>query len=153
MGSPHGQSWAYHLGGEYLFLFQSQCVLLRSASVCILWDWPTPLPCLSPVRKGQNPPLSHKKGARRPISYPGRQEELLALGDWQSLQKLISLCWSKALLQPVLNYIVFSLYTLIPRCGRHKCVDFYSWWQATDATCLTEIYNKIMPFMNLTLIM
>lgn len=30
--------------------------------------------------------------------------------------------------------VLFSMVTPVPKCSGQKCLDFYSWWQATDAT-------------------
>lgn len=42
----------------------------------------------------------------------------------------LSSLWVEVLLQPVLDCVVFSLATPMPRCNGQKCLDLCSWWLA-----------------------
>ena len=72
---------------KYFFLFQTQCVFLYSAWVCVSnGTWPTPL-LSPPVGRGQGPSAAVQEGyARASCAALASERGLLATGDWRPRQ-------------------------------------------------------------------
>lgn len=102
-----------------LFLFQSQWMLFVSAwSMCLMWYLANPH---CPVGRGWGLPLWHKKCVHGSIALCGLQGETpLSWGTntyYRNSSCSVS-SLSKAMFYPLLNCVVFSLVTPIPRCNR-----------------------------------
>ena len=68
--SPYSLCWPCHPVWEHLSLFQTQYVLLCSASACVSYgSWPTPL-LYCPVREGDGVLLVHSSGAGHESQLP-----------------------------------------------------------------------------------
>lgn len=134
--SPHGLCQADCLVWEDLSLFQSH-------TIC------TPLFCLSTCASGLQPHprlsechtplvgvilLPHKRCAYRLLAVSCGDP--LAKGDGHPLPDLVLLglfsMWVKALLHPVLESIVFSSVSLIPRCSGQKWTPIPPAWHTGD---------------------
>lgn len=105
-----------------VFLFQPQWMLFVSEACASYSTQPTPLFHLSCEERTVFP-LWRKKCVNRWISLCGLQAETPQLWEtntyyWSSSCSVSSL--SKAMFYPMLNCIVFSLVTPIPRCNRQK---------------------------------
>lgn len=122
--SPHSLCWTRHLVWEYLSLFQTQHVLLCSAS--LRHTAPGQLHCyICPLWGGDRILLlQHKRNMCRLIALhwlPGTAHWLLGIDAHYRSKLCLFSVW-------VLDCVVFSLATQILRCNGHKCSAFSSCW-------------------------
>lgn len=75
--------------------------------------------------------LCYSHDGYRPAALHGRLEGFAGHGG-TSLQYW---AWSDTVSSTA--WLLFSIVTPVPRYSEQKCLAFYFWWQATDATCLT----------------
>lgn len=109
--------------GELSFPLSDSVHLCSAQARMLCGTWPTPILFLS-LQGGDGGPSV----ATHSCSVPAAGRDLLASGDQHPLLKLILLCLfsvkGKALFQPVLDCVMFSLATMIPICRGQKCSDF-----------------------------
>ena len=99
------------------------CTSLFCSSTYVMWHLANPYTISVPARRTWGLSV-----ATHSCSVPAAGRDLLASGDQHPLLKLILLCLfsvkGKALFQPVLDCVMFSLATLMPICRGQKCSDF-----------------------------
>lgn len=112
-------------------------------SVCVIWYLVSPIILSVHCREGlRRFILQHKSsGLYEGLwSCVGCQEGLAGCGGPSATSEAsdLPLPLYVTLFPPLLDCAVLSLVTPVPRRSGQECLDFCSWWLATDATCLTD---------------
>ena len=121
-----------------LSVSHSVCVPWFCLSVYIIWylaSFTTLSPSWrgwGPSGRGWGPSRNGMRGVCEGwLPCDSCQQALIGLDRWMPRTETdlpLSLVYvSQALFHPLLNYVAFSLLTLIPRCSGQKCSDFYCW--------------------------
>lgn len=118
--------------GLSFLISDSMYVLLLYLNMNVIWHLATSLLYLSPVERRQSPSAAAQDGYMWANCPELAAKKDLPTIEYQCPQLemiLLFLPWmSKALLYSVLDCIVFSLASLMPRCSGQKCSGVYSRW-------------------------
>lgn len=116
-------------------------------SVCVIWYLVNPVTLSIHCREGLGPfILQHKSSGLYEGLWCciGCQEGLAGCdGPMATSEADLTLPLYVTLFPPVFDCVVLSLVTPIPRRSGQECLDFSSWWLATDATWLTDCLSII----------
>ena len=127
--SSHSLCWTYHLVCEYLSLFHTQPVRI---CLSVIWRMANLTAISISFKKGMGSfVLWHKRVACRPRACVSCWEGPAGCGGPMPTIRadlaLSLLCVRIAFFHPVLDCVVFSFVTPIPRYSGQNSLDFYSW--------------------------